>query len=50
MKRLSLEVRLQRAKDHAAKYALRDPRKKEDYLQRSRWERLNHILWRRYNA
>ena len=49
MKRLSLEVRLRRAKDKASKYALRDPRTKQDILNRRKWERLNNIIWRRYD-
>ena len=49
MKKLSLEVRLRRAKDKATKYALRDPRTKQDILNRRKWDRLNEILWRRYD-
>jgi hypothetical protein len=49
MKRLSLEVRLRRAKDKASKYALRDPRTKQDIINRRKWDRLNDILWRRYD-
>ena len=49
MKRLSLEVRLRRAKDKASLSALRDPRTKKDILNRRKWERLNNIIQRRYD-
>ena len=49
MKRLSLEVRLRRAKDKASLSALRDPRTKQDILNRRKWERLNNIIQRRYD-
>ena len=49
MKKVSLEARLRRAKDKASLSALRDPRTKQDYVNRRRWERLNNIIWRRYD-
>ena len=49
MKKLSLEDRLRRAKDKASLSALRDPRTKKDILNRRKWDRLNNIIWRRYD-
>ena len=49
MKKLSLEDRLRRAKDKAALTALREPRTKQDIINRHKWDRLNNIIWRRYD-
>jgi hypothetical protein len=49
MKRLSLEDRLRRAKNKTALSALREPRTKQDIINRSKWDRLNNIIWRRYD-
>ena len=48
MKKLSLEDRLRKAKDKAGLSALREPRTKQDYVDRIRWERLWNIIQKRY--
>lgn len=47
-KKLSLEIRLRREKDRVAKFALRQPRTLKEQSDRLRWDRLNNIIWRRY--
>ena len=49
MKKLSLEARLRRAAVQIAPYALRDPRTKQEIFNRRKWERLNNIIWKRYD-
>ena len=49
MKKLSLEDRLRRAKNKTALSALREPRTKQDIINRHKWDRLNNIIWRRYD-
>ena len=48
-KKLSLEIRLRREKNRVTKYALRDPRTKQELIARKKWDRLNNIIWRRYD-
>ena len=49
-KKLSLEIRLRREKDKVAKFALRQPRTLKEQSDRLRWDRLNNIIWRRYET
>lgn len=44
----TLRSRLEKEKARLARVALREPRTKQELLDRWRWNRLNEILWRRY--
>ena len=48
-KKLDLEARLRRDKEMVAKYALRQPKNWKEIALRRRWDRLNDIIWRRYD-
>ena len=48
-KKLSLETQLRRERDRVAKYALRQPRTLKEQSDRLKWDRLNSIIWRRYD-
>ena len=48
-KKLDLEARLRRDKEMVAKYALRQPKTWKEIALRRRWDRLNDIIWRRYD-
>jgi hypothetical protein len=48
-KKLDLEARLRRDKEMVAKYALRHPKTWKEVALRKRWDRLNDIIWRRYD-
>ena len=48
-RKLSLEIRLKREMEKVGRVALRDPRSREQMLQRIRWERLNNIIHRSYD-
>ena len=47
-KKPGLEARLRKEKDRVAKFALRQPKTWKEVVDRARWDRLNNIIWRRY--
>ena len=48
-KKVDLEARLRKEKDRVAKFALRQPKTWKEVVDRRRWDRLNNIIWRRYD-
>ena len=49
MKR-SLRKRLEKEKVRLDKIVLRDPRTAKDLIDRTRWDRIHTILWKRYES
>jgi len=44
----TLRQQLEKEKARLGKFALREPRTKQELVDRWRWNRVNEILWRRY--